>query len=147
VFTGLRAGEILGLRWGDLNFDLGVVRVLRRVDRTGEVVRKYGLHPAVKRAWIDTPGKPRLRFHDLTHTFASLLIAQGVNVAFASRQLGHASVSTTLNVYTHLFDHVEHAATVMERPQARFGETLRPVEPEPSAGQEAVAIGRLGQLA
>ena len=40
-------------------------------------------------------------------------------------QLGHASVSTTLNVYTHLFDHAEHAATVMERLEGRFGETLR----------------------
>ena len=57
----------------------------------------------------DQPGKQRLRFHDLRHTYASLLIAQGVNVAFAARQLGHASVSTTLNVYTRLFDHAEHA--------------------------------------
>ena len=95
-------------------------------------VRRLGLHPAVKRAGIDTAGKPRLRFHDLRHTFASLLIAQGVNVAFASRQLGHASVSTTLNVYTHLFDHAEHAATVLERLEGRFGETLRATETEPA---------------
>lgn len=57
------------------------------------------------------------------------------NVAFTSRQLGHASVSSTLNVYTHLFDHVEHAATVMERLEGRFGETLRPVDLSPRAGQ------------
>ena len=106
-----------------------------------DVVRKYGLHPAVKRAGIDTPGKPRLRFHDLRHTFASLLIAQGVNVAFASRQLGHVTVSTTLNVYTHLFDHAEHAVTVMERLEGRFVETLRPVGTEPPAVQAVVAIG------
>ncbi len=58
-----------------------------------DTVRKFGLQKAVKAAGLDQPGKPRLRFHDLRHTYASLLIAQGVNVAFASRQLGHASVS------------------------------------------------------
>ena len=41
---------------------------------------------------------------------------QSVRCAFASRQLGHASVSTTLNVYIHLFDHAEHAATVRFAP-------------------------------
>jgi integrase len=93
--------------------------------------RKYGLHVAVNGAGIDVPGKPRLRSHDLQHTYASLLIAQGVNITFASRQLGHASVSTTLNVYTHLFDHVEHAATVMERLEGRFGNVLTVAEREP----------------
>ena len=47
----------------------------------------------VKKAGLDQPDKPRLRFHDLRHTNASLLIAQGVNVAFVSRQLGHASIN------------------------------------------------------
>jgi integrase len=59
-----------------------------------------GLHPAVKKAGLDQPDKPRLRFHDLRHTYASLLIAQGLNVTFVLRQLGHASITTTLNVYT-----------------------------------------------
>ena len=107
-----------------------------------DVVRKYGLHPAVKNAGIDQPGKPRLRFHDLRHTYASLLIAQGVNVAFASRQLGHTSVSTTLNVYTHLFDHAEHATTVIERLESRFGETLQPTQPDLPAGHQVIQIGR-----
>jgi Phage integrase family len=93
-----------------------------------------GLHVAVKGADIDVPGKPRLRFHDLRHTFASLLIAQNVNVAFVSRQLGHASVSTTLNVYTHLFDHVEHAATVVERLEARFAGALQNHAGETASG-------------
>jgi len=102
-----------------------------------DTVRKYGLHAAVKNAGLDQPGKPRLRFHDLRHTYSSLLIAQGVNVAFASRQLGHASVSTTLNVSTHLFDSAEHAATVIERLEGRVGETLRPADPIAAAGQPA----------
>ena len=78
----------------------------------------------------------------MRHTYASLLIAQGVNVAFASRQLGHASVSTTLNVYTHLFDHAEHAKTVIERLEGRFGETLQPSEPDLPAGNQVIEIRR-----
>jgi hypothetical protein len=50
-----------------------------------------------------------LRFHDLRHTFASVLVAQGANVVFLSRQLGHASPDITLKVYAHLFDAAEHA--------------------------------------
>ena len=66
-----------------------------------------------------------------------------MNVAFASRQLGHASLSTTLNVYTHLFDYAEHAATVMERLEGRFGDA-----PACGAGvTEPVAVRRLGHLA
>ena len=78
----------------------------------------------------------------MRHTYASLLIAQGVNVAVASRQLGHASVSTTLSVYTHLFDHAEHAATVIERLEARFAETLHPTQPDLPADHQVIQIGR-----
>ena len=77
--------------------------------------------------------------------FASLLIAQGVNVAFASRQLGHASVSTTLNVYTHLFDHAQHAATVMERLEGRFGDVLRTADDKLAASQEQ-GLGTIRRL-
>jgi hypothetical protein len=55
-------------------------------------------------------------------------------------------VSTTLNVYTHLFGHAEHAVTVMERLESRFGETLRPAEPEPPTDTEPIVIRRLGHL-
>jgi hypothetical protein len=55
--------------------------------------------PALKRS-----GLPRMRFHDLRHTFASLLIAQGAHVKYISEQLGHASVQITLDRYGHLFD-------------------------------------------
>ncbi len=98
-------------------------------------VRRCGLHAAVRKAGLDRLGKRWLRFHDLRHTYASILIAQGVNVAFVSRQLGHATVSTTLNVYVHLFDRAEHAATVIDRLESRFAKVLasenaRPVAPE-----------------
>jgi hypothetical protein len=56
------------------------------------VVRR-GLDVAVERAGLSN--EPRLRFHDLRHTFASLLIAEGLDVVFVSRQLGHASTSVS----------------------------------------------------
>lgn len=43
--------------------------------------------------------QPRLRFHDLRQTHASLLIAEGLNVVFVSRQLEHADPSYTLSTY------------------------------------------------
>jgi len=56
-------------------------------------------------------------FHDLRHTFASSLIAAGVDVVFVSRQLGHASPAVTLNVYAHVYDkarRVEQATAALE---------------------------------
>jgi hypothetical protein len=52
------------------------------------------------------------------------------------------SVSTTLNVYTHLFDHAEHAKTVIERLEGWFGEALQPAAPEVPADREVIKIGR-----
>jgi integrase len=53
--------------------------------------------PALRRA-----GLPKIRFHDLRHSFASLLIAQGEHPKLISEQLGHASVQITLDRYGHL---------------------------------------------
>jgi integrase len=44
-----------------------------------------------------------LRFYDLRHTCASLLIAQGASVKAVQAQLGHATASITLDTYGHLF--------------------------------------------
>jgi len=75
----------------------------------------------------------------LRHTFGSLLIAKGLDVVFVSRQLGHASPATTLGVYAHLFDQVQHAATAraaLERratrrwsARSRVSRGTRPAEP------------------
>jgi integrase len=65
-------------------------------------VSKRALKPALKKAGIQP-----LRWHDLRHTFASLLIAGSANVVFVSRQLGHSSSDITLRVYAHLFDRAE----------------------------------------
>jgi integrase len=87
-------------------------------------VSKRGLEVAVKRAGLDCDGRARLRFHDLRHTFASLLIAEGSNVVFASRQLGHASPRMNLDVYAHLFDRAEHAQRASDALEAGFAALL-----------------------
>lgn len=43
----------------------------------------------------------KIRFHDLRHTHATLLIAKNINIKTVSARLGHSQVSTTLNIYTH----------------------------------------------
>ena len=62
------------------------------------MVRRF-FEPALCKA-----GLPRMRFHDLRHTFASLLIAQGEHPKLISEQLGHASTQITLDRYGHLMD-------------------------------------------
>jgi integrase len=72
--------------------------------------------PAVRAAGLD----PRLRFHDLRHTCASLLIAHGASVKAVQAQLGHASATVTLDRYGHLFpDELDHLADRLDR--ARIG--------------------------
>jgi hypothetical protein len=51
-----------------------------------------------------------IRFHDLRHTYASLLIEQGENIKYIQTQLGHSSPMVTLNVYAHLMNQTNQAA-------------------------------------
>jgi integrase len=87
-------------------------------------VTRRGLTAAITEAGLGRQGEARLRFHDLRHTYASLLIAQGLNVVFISRQLGHASPSMMLDVYGGLFDRAEHARRAVEGLEAAFSEML-----------------------
>jgi integrase len=56
-----------------------------------------GFYPALRRA-----GLRKIRFHDLRHTFASLMISNGEDIVRVSRMMGHANASITLNIYSHL---------------------------------------------
>ena len=62
-------------------------------------------HPSLKRA-----GLRRIRFHDLRHTTASLLIAQGENPKYIQSQMRHASIQTTFDRYGHLFSETHKEA-------------------------------------
>ncbi|MER3419633.1 MAG: hypothetical protein C4290_03505 [Chloroflexota bacterium] len=52
----------------------------------------------------------RVRFHDLRHTCASLLLAQGVPARTIMEILGHSQVTLTLNTYAHLLPGMAHTA-------------------------------------
>ncbi len=61
-------------------------------------------------------GLPLIRFHDLRHTAATLLLAQGVNPKVVSEMLGHASIALTLGIYGHVMPHMQQqAAEIMDR--------------------------------
>jgi integrase len=64
----------------------------------------------VWRRACDARGLPRVRFHDLGHTHASLLIAQGVDVLTVAKRLGHSKATTTLNIYGHALERADREA-------------------------------------
>jgi integrase len=84
-------------------------------------VSRRALKPALAEAGIEP-----LRWHDLRHTFASLLIGGGANVVFTSRQLGHGSSDITLRVYSHLFDRAEQAQRTRDILETTLGDVIRP---------------------
>ena len=55
------------------------------------------LHRVLKRA-----GLPRVRFHDLRHTFATLALQNGVDIKAVSGMMGHFSAGFTLDTYAHV---------------------------------------------
>lgn len=65
-------------------------------------------------------GLPSMRFHTLRHSAATLLMAEGVPVKVASELLGHADISTTLRIYSHVLPSMQDAAAdAMDRLFAR----------------------------
>ena len=156
---GLRMGEVLGLRWQDVDLDgatLTVNQAIYRIASKGLVVAEPKTHRSrralflpdgVLRAlrahrlrqlqqrlaagsrWQDgglvftsgigTPFEPRnlfrnfktllrkaglpdIRFHDLRHSAASLLLAQGVPMRAVMEMLGHSNIGTTADIYSHV---------------------------------------------
>jgi integrase len=168
VTSGLRQGELLALKWEDVDLEgtnptlevrrslsetrgrrsfvipkSGRGRHLRlskraasalRVHRKRQLeerVRKAGLwedHGLIFPSEVGTPMSGRnlyrafkirvkraalpqmLRFHDLRHTCATLLLRQGINPKFVQELLGHADISLTLNIYSHVLPDMGDAA-------------------------------------
>ncbi|MCC2458309.1 tyrosine-type recombinase/integrase [Bacillus cereus] len=52
--------------------------------------------------WIKKAAVPKIRFHDLRHTHATLLLAKGVSVKVISERLGHSNIKIILDNYLHV---------------------------------------------
>lgn len=170
--TGMRLGELLGLKWSDINWELGTIMIQRQKQyvpgvgcslvepktRYGRRTIKIGdsmlmvlqahkenidsLRKKARSCWVEMDlvfpnavGRPgdasnirlefnhlleqagisRIRFHDLRHTTASILLNQKVPVIVVSRMLGHSRPSVTLDLYGHvLWDMQDEASKVIE---------------------------------
>ena len=63
----------------------------------------------------DKAGVPRIRFHDLRHSFATLSLEQGMDIKTVSHMLGHTDAGFTMNTYMHVTDSMqENVANAME---------------------------------
>lgn len=78
-------------------------KIGRPIDQSKMLSRRF--YPALREAGIR-----RMRFHDLRHTYASLIIEQGENIKYIQTQLGHSSPTITLDVYAHLMKPVNQEA-------------------------------------
>lgn len=99
------------------------------------------LFPDSITAWftkfIKRTGMPKVTVHSLRHTYASIMIADGMPLVVVSHQLGHAQASTTANIYAHVIASAEaRAAQTFDR----FNDILTPgagelPAPEPMPGK------------
>ncbi len=69
-------------------------------------------------------GVPHATQHELRHTYASILIGEGLDVTFVADQLGHANPQITLRIYARLFDPASRREEAREKLQARFGDLV-----------------------
>ena len=67
------------------------------------------------RIWrrLKTKQKLEIRFHDLRHTHATLLLRQGIHPKVVPERLGHATVSITLDTYSHAIPAMQEAAAAL----------------------------------
>jgi integrase len=66
-------------------------------------------------------GIPRYTLHELRHTFVSILIDQGEDIVFISKQVGHKHPEITLKIYAHLFKKRESVEAASKRLQDAMG--------------------------
>lgn len=167
VLGGLRSGELLGLKWEDVDFERGTVHVRRQLTRTDggfvfsepkttkgrrsvtlptmamQALRQHRATQAEARlkavAWEDnglvfcthlgTPLErqnvhrrhwkpllerlelPDIRFHDLRHSSATLLLKLGEHPKVVQERLGHSTIGVTMDIYSHVMPDMQAAAS------------------------------------
>jgi integrase len=95
------------LRMGPLwdESDIVFANELGRPLEAGNVLRR-SFWPLLERAEL-----PRIRFHELRHTAATLLLHQGVHPKVVQEMLGHAQIAVTLDLYSHVTPTLQRQAT------------------------------------
>jgi integrase len=79
-------------------------------------------------------GLPKIRFHDLRHPAATLLLAQGVSPRYVSELLAHSSVSFTMQTYAHVLDQTKREVA------AQMDAILKPVATSVATGTTTRSI-------
>ena len=87
--------------------------------KNGQYQRKSNMIRQVYKPLLKQAGLPAIRFHDLRHTHASLLLARGESIKAVSQRLGHGSIDITLKTYYHLLPDAD--ASLSDRLQKMFG--------------------------
>ncbi len=83
----------------------------------------------------------RIRFHDLRHTFGSLLIQAGAPLTYVKEQMGHSSIKITVDIYGHLIPGADVGyMDRLDRPAAKTSpqQSATPVQPAEEAEVEEV---------
>jgi len=169
LFTGMRRGELLGLKWADVDFTSPSISVRRSLSRGSdsrlvegapktakgrrrialaptivESLRKHRLHQKEQRlklgemyenndlVFANEFGRslhpntftrrfqqlvrkaevPYIRPHDLRHTNATMMLRQGTHMKIVQERLGHANVSMTMDLYSHVSPDLQNAAAL-----------------------------------
>ena len=81
------------------------------MSRNGEVYRHSNFYKRVFQPAVRSIGREGFRFHDLRHTYATLLISQGAHPRVVMERLGHSSIQITMNTYGHLFPSEDEATS------------------------------------
>jgi integrase len=85
-------------------------------DQNGGYLRKSNVQRRSFRGILKRAALPPVRFHDLRHTTASLLLLANVNAKIVSERLGHSKIAVTLDTYSHLLPTMQDgAAAELER--------------------------------
>ena len=108
-------------------------RMLAEPMRESKLLERV-LQPAAERA-----GLGRVTWHQFRHIHSSLLNDLRVPVKIAQEQLGHASISTTLNIYTHVVDASRRAA--IELAERQLFPTV-PKSQEPDTPSDSVSVSK-----
>ena len=98
-------------RLGDLYRDHGLVFT----SEVGTLINPTNLRRRSFARLLERAGLPQIRFHDLRHTCATLLLARNVHPKYVQELLGHATVAITLDIYSHMIPGMgNHTARAME---------------------------------